>query len=116
MKKEKNKITTIGYKQDNNVLDKAIREPHYVNFSAILLDGKIWKWKVGISNNFFGIDYKNMPKKYNKINKKVEKRFSVFDYSIWVDNLKEHNEALKKRIEIYKLFPIHENIIGEMPY
>lgn len=102
-------------------------KPHYVYISAILLDGKIWKWKIGLTEMYLINEFFKVPKELEYENKSGEeyrekisefhRRFTVLNYPIWVNNLEEHNSVFKKAENIYKKFPIHENYcMGGKPY
>lgn len=102
-------------------------KPHYVYVSAILLDGKIWKWDIKLTEMYLINEFFEIPKELEYIDKNGEeyreilsefhRRFTVLNYPIWVNNLEEHNNAFAKAKNIYKKFPIHENYcMGVKPY
>ena len=115
------------YKEDKKIYDDVFDKPHYVYVSAVLLDGKIWKWNIGMRERSLFTETMKVPKEliyvnkenkeYREINDEFGRRFSMLNYPIWVNNLEEHNEAFDKGKEIYKHFPIHEDYcMGVKPY
>lgn len=115
------------YKEDKKIYDDVCDKPHYVYVSAVLLDGKIWKWNIGMRERNLFTESMKIPKEliyadkegkeYRDINNEFYRRFSMLNYPIWVNNLEEHNLAFEKGKELYKDFPIHENYcMGVKPY
>lgn len=116
------------YKQDKIIYDKVADKPHYVFISAVLLDGKIWKWNIGLTernspfNEFMKIPKELAYQNYDEYEYKEKKyefgrRFTMLSFPIWVTNMEEHNKAFEKGIQIYKQFPIHEKYCnGIKPY
>lgn len=104
-------------------------KPHYIYINAILLDGKIIYWKVGMyAISLIDVDIRPaLPKelkmyfadsaeKYREKVSENERRVTILTVPIWVNNLDEHNDAFWEAKKIYKRYPIHKNIIGEKPY
>lgn len=103
-------------------------KPHYIYISAILLDGKIWKWNVSLNpmtdlineEMIIPQELKYLYKtgdEYRETMSEFFRRFSIFNYPIWVENLTEHNNTFAKAKNIYKKFPIHEDYcMGVKPY
>ena len=115
------------YKEDKKIYDDVCDKPHYVYVSAVLLDGKIWKWNIGMRERSLFTESMKIPKEliyadkegkeYRDINNEFYRRFSMLNYPIWVNNLEEHNLAFEKGKELYKDFPIHEDYcMGVKPY
>lgn len=115
------------YKEDKKIYDDVCDKPHYVYVSAVLLDGKIWKWNIGMRERSLFTECMKIPKEliyadkegkeYRDINNEFYRRFSMLNYPIWVNNLEEHNLAFEKGKELYKDFPIHEDYcMGVKPY
>lgn len=115
------------YKEDKKIYDDVFDKPHYVYVSAVLLDGKIWKWNIGMRERSLFTETMKVPKEliyvnkenkeYRQINDEFYRRFSMLNYPIWVNNLEEHNLAFEKGKELYKDFPIHEDYcMGVKPY
>lgn len=118
------------YKEDKERYDDICDKPHYVYVSAVLFDGKIWKWNIGMRERSISTETMIFPKELLYVDEErkerrerkdmddmFDRRFSMLNYPIWVNNLKEHNEAFEKGREIYKNFPIHENYcMGVKPY
>lgn len=115
------------YKEDKKIYDDVCDKPHYVYVSAVLLDGKIWKWNIGMRERSLFTESMKIPKEliyadkkgkeYRDINDEFDRRFSMLNYPIWVNNLEEHNLAFEKGKELYKDFPIHEDYcMGVKPY
>lgn len=115
------------YKEDKKIYDDVCDKPHYVYVSAVLFDGKIWKWNIGMRERSLFTESMKIPKEliyadkegkeYRDINNEFYRRFSMLNYPIWVNNLEEHNLAFEKGKELYKDFPIHEDYcMGVKPY
>jgi hypothetical protein len=85
--------------------------PHKVYASVILLDGKLYNWKVGQHAWLCPGEVKICFSDFDKMN-----RMTV-EHTFWeVGNPTEHNQAFDQAKEWLKQWPIHENHVGAKPY
>lgn len=88
--------------------------PHEVNASVLLLDGKIYNWKIG---NQWWHDPLMVKMRFSDMEYSREERFTVQNKSFTVNNDEEHNEAFATVArDWFKQFEISEHHIGGTPY
>ncbi|SNR95993.1 hypothetical protein SAMN05446037_1002101 [Anaerovirgula multivorans] len=87
--------------------------PHNVNASVLLLDGKIYNWKIG---NQWWEDPAYVKVRLSDYIEKKD-RFTVKNKAFQVNNDFEHNRIFEHDAkEWFKQFEIHEKHIGSPPF
>lgn len=100
--------------------------PHYVYVSAVLLDGEILQWKVGLTPLDLFTATINLPEelrvncdnpeKYLETASDFGRRLCVLNLPFWVENLEGHNLVYEESPRVFKNYKIHKNFEGMMPY
>ena len=99
------------------VLQYVEEKPHYIYVSAILFDGKIWKWRISIKPMDLLTESIIFPKNIDIKSFDFGMRMTAMNIPVWVKDLDEHNAAFDKLLDIYKNYPIHEDFcMGNKPY
>lgn len=86
--------------------------PHKVYASVVLLDGKIYNWKVGQSCWNSAYEAKVRFSDFDKLDKMIVR------HTYWVVySPEEHQKVFEKHAkEWFKKWQIHEDHVGEKPY
>ncbi len=91
--------------------------PRYVYIEALLLDGKIWKCNVRYDHKEAKKESILFPEGFSYTTEEFQKRFAMFSCPIFIKSEEERKEIENKAVEMFKMFPIHEDYkYGIRPY